>query len=239
MTAGTVVVSDGGVSAPAADYFKILIRGKGCHGSMPNNGVDPVNVAAHIITALQEIHARELALVDEAVLTIGTIHGGTAANVIPDTVELGGSIRTYDEGVRSFLKTRMTEISQGIAATFRAEAEVSFGSGCPTLVNDNDLSACAVKYVQELLGPQKAFTAGQLNAMSGSGKAPKAAGSEDFAYVSQEVPSIMLALAAGHPEKGYCYPQHHPKVKFDESVLWQGSALLAASAISWLAQNQD
>ena len=238
MTAGTVVVSDGGVSAPAADYFKILIRGKGCHGSMPNNGVDPVNVAAHIITALQEIHARELALVDEAVLTIGTIHGGTAANVIPDTVELGGSIRTYDEGVRSFLKTRMTEISQGIAATFRAEAEVSFGSGCPTLVNDNDLSACAVKYVQELLGPQKAFTAGQLNAMSGSGKAPKAAGSEDFAYVSQEVPSIMLALAAGHPEKGYCYPQHHPKVKFDEEVLPGGSAVYAYTAMRWLEEHK-
>ena len=238
MTAGTVVVSDGGVSAPAADYFKILIRGKGCHGSMPNNGVDPVNVAAHIITALQEIHARELALVDEAVLTIGTIHGGTAANVIPDTVELGGSIRTYDEGVRSFLKTRMTEISQGIAATFRAEAEVSFGSGCPTLVNDNDLSACAVKYVQELFGPQKAFTAGQLNAMSGSGKAPKAAGSEDFAYVSQEVPSIMLALAAGHPEKGYCYPQHHPKVKFDEEVLPGGSAVYAYTAMRWLEEHK-
>lgn len=238
MTAGTVVVSDGGVSAPAADYFKILIRGKGCHGSMPNNGVDPINVAAHIITALQEIHARELALVDEAVLTIGTIHGGTAANVIPDTVELDGSIRTYDEGVRSFLKTRMTEIAQGIASSFRAEAEVTFGSGCPTLVNDNDLSACAFKYVQELLGPTKAFTAGQLNAMSGSGKAPKAAGSEDFAYVSQEVPSIMLALAAGHPEKGYCYPQHHPKVKFDEEVLPGGSAVYAYTAMRWLEEHK-
>ena len=238
MSAGTVIVSDGGVSAPAADYFKILIHGKGCHGSMPNNGVDPINVAAHIITALQEIHARELALVDEAVLTIGTIHGGNAANVIPDTVELGGSIRTYDEDVRSFLKTRMTEISEGIASSFRAEAEVTFGSGCPTLVNDHDLSACAVKYVQELLGPTKAFTAGQLNAFAGSGKAPKSAGSEDFAYVSQEVPSIMLALAAGEPDKGYNYPQHHPKVKFDESVLPGGSAVYAYTAMRWLEEHK-
>lgn len=238
MSAGTVIVSDGGVSAPAADYFKILIHGKGCHGSMPNNGVDPINVAAHIITALQEIHARELALVDEAVLTIGTIHGGNAANVIPDTVELGGSIRTYDEDVRSFLKTRMTEISEGIASSFRAEAEVTFGSGCPTLVNDHDLSACAVKYVQELLGPTKAFTAGQLNAFAGSGKAPKSAGSEDFAYVSQKVPSIMLALAAGEPDKGYNYPQHHPKVKFDESVLPGGSAVYAYTAMRWLEEHK-
>ena len=238
MSAGTVIVSDGGVSAPAADYFKILIHGKGCHGSMPNNGVDPINVAAHIITALQEIHARELELVDEAVLTIGTIHGGNAANVIPDTVELGGSIRTYDEEVRSFLKTRMTEISEGIASSFRAEAEVTFGSGCPTLVNDHDLSACAVKYVQELLGPAKAFTAGQLNAFAGSGKAPKSAGSEDFAYVSQKVPSIMLALAAGEPDKGYNYPQHHPKVKFDESVLPGGSAVYAYTAMRWLEEHK-
>ncbi len=238
MAAGTVVVSDGGVSAPAADYFKILVQGKGCHGSMPNNGVDPINAAAHIITALQEIHARELALVDEAVLTIGSIHGGTAPNVIPDTVELNGSIRTYDEDVRSFLKNRITEIAQTIATAFRAEAEVSFGSGCPTLVNDNDLSACATKYVKELLGPTKAFTAGQLNAMSGSGKAPKAAGSEDFAYVSQKVPSIMLALAAGHPEKGYCYPQHHPKGKFDEEVLPGGSAVYAYTAMRWLEEHK-
>lgn len=238
MAAGTVVVSDGGISAPAADYFNILVRGKGCHGSMPNTGVDPVNAAAHIITALQEIHARELALVDEAVLTIGSIHGGTAPNVIPDTVELSGSIRTYDEDVRSFLKNRIIEIAQTIAAAFRAEAEVSFGSGCPTLVNDHDLSACAVTYVKELLGPTKAFTAGQLHAMSGSGKAPKAAGSEDFAYVSQQVPSIMLALAAGHPEKGYCYPQHHPKVKFDEEVLPSGSAVYAYTAMRWLEEHK-
>ena len=92
--AGTVIVSDGGVSAPGADFYKIRIQGKGCHGSMPNTGVDPVTIAAHIITGLQEIHARELALVDEAVLTIGMIHAGQAPNVIPDVVEMEGTIRT-------------------------------------------------------------------------------------------------------------------------------------------------
>ena len=234
---GTAIVCDGGVSAPAADYFTIRIQGKGCHGSMPNNGVDPITAAAHIITGLQEIHARELALSDEAVLTIGTIHGGGASNVIPDSVELGGTIRTYDEDVRSFLKTRMTEIAEGIATSFRATAAVSFGSGCPTLTNDADLSACTVSYIRELLGMQKAFTAGQLNAMSGDKKAPKTAGSEDFAYVSQKVPSIMLALAAGTPDAGYCYPQHHPKVKFDEAALAQGSAIYAYTAMRWLSEH--
>lgn len=237
LPAGTAVVSDGGVSAPAADYFTIKVQGKGCHGSMPNNGVDPVTAAAHIITALQEINARELALSDEAVLTIGSIHGGEAYNAIPDIVELGGTIRTYDEDVRGFLKTRMAEISHGIAASFRASAEVSFGSGCPTLVNDGDLSKCTVKYLQELFGASKVFSAGQLNALSGTQKAPKTAGSEDFAYVSQEVPSVMLAFAAGRPEEGYCYPQHNPKAKFDESVLAGGSAVYAYTAMRWLKEH--
>lgn len=237
MPSGTVIVCDGGISAPAADYFSIRIQGKGCHGSMPNNGIDPINAAAHIITALQEIHARELALSDEAVLTFGTIHGGAAENVIPDFVELGGTIRSYDEDVRSFLKKRMTEITQGIAATFRASAKVSFGTGCPTLKNDYELSSCISTYMTELLGKEKAFTAGALSALSGEKKAPKTAGSEDFAYISQEVPSIMLALAAGNPSEGYCFPQHHPKVKFDEAALSYGTAIYTYAALRYLADH--
>ncbi len=238
MTPGTVIVCDGGVSAPACDFFTIKIQGKGCHGSMPNTGIDPVNIAAHTIIALQELSARELAIMDEAVLTVGTIHAGNAANVIPDTVELTGSIRTYDEEIRDYIKTRMTEIAKGVAETFRGSAEVSFGNGCPTLLNDNALSADAAKYVKELLGPEKAFTAGQLNALSGGGKPAKTSGSEDFAYVSQEVPSIMLALASGQPDQGYCYPQHHPKAKFDESVLPSGSAVYAYTAMRWLQEHK-
>lgn len=239
MNPGTVIVCDGGVSAPAADYFTIKIKGKGCHGSMPNNGVDPITIAAHIITALQEIQARELALSEEAVLTIGTIHAGNAGNVIPDTAEMSGTIRTYDDDTRELLKTRMTDIVTGIAALFRGTAEVSFGTGCPTLLNDGDLSSNVTKYLKELLGPAGAFSAGQLQNMSGSEKPTKTAGSEDFAYVSHEVPSIMLALAAGQPEKGFCYPQHHPKVRFDEEVLPSGSAVYAYSAMRWLEEHKD
>ena len=236
--AGTVISCDGGVSAPAADYFDIKVQGKGCHGSMPNNGVDPITAAAHIITGLQEIQARELPLTDGAVLTIGIIQAGNASNVIPDTAYMGGTIRTYDEDIRAFLKERMTAMAEGIASSFRASATVSFGSGCPTLKNDMELAECTPRYVKELLGPAKAFTAGQLNAMSGPGKAQKSTGSEDFAYVSQEVPSIMFALAAGHPEDGYCYPQHHPKAKFDESVLPSGSAVYAYTALRWLEEHK-
>lgn len=235
--AGTVVVSAPGVSAPAADYFEIKVQGKGCHGSMPNTGRDPLNVAAHILIALQEIHARELAMSDQAVLTFGTMRAGTAANVIPDSVVMGGSIRTFDEETRSYIKERMIEISEGIAKSFRTEAEVTFGSGCPTLVNDKDLSACTEKYLKELQEPGKAFSVAELNAMGGGQKSSKSAGSEDFAYVSQEVPSIMLALAAGQPEKGYIYPQHHPMVKFDEEALAGGSAVYAYTAMRWLEEH--
>jgi len=232
LPAGTVVVSAPGVSAPAADYFTIRVHGKGCHGSAPQNGIDPLTAAAHILIALQEIHARELSASDEAVLTIGTFHAGEAGNVIPDTATMGGTIRTYDEKTRAYLKERITAIAQNVAEAFRAGAEVSFGSGCPTLVNDKDLSEKVTGYLKDLLGANRAFTTAELN----GGKPARGGGSEDFAYVSHEVPSLMLALAAGEPSKGYVYPQHHPKVKFDESILSTGAAVFVDCAINYLRE---
>ena len=236
---GTVIVSAPGVSAPAADYFEIRVQGTGCHGSMPNTGVDPLNAAAHILIGLQEIHSRELAMNDRAILTVGTMNAGTAANAIPDMAVMGGSIRTFDEEVRSFIKERIIQIAEGIAKAFRAEAKVIFGSGCPTLVNDKELSICAKEYAKELLGESKAFSVADLDAMGNGSNSSKAAGSEDFAYVSQKVPSIMLALAAGQPQKGYTYPQHHPKVRFDEEALVSGSAVYAYMAMRWLKDHRN
>ena len=232
LPAGTVVVSAPGVSAPAADYFTIRVHGKGCHGSAPQNGIDPLTAAAHILIALQEIHARELSASDEAVLTIGTFHAGEAGNVIPDTATMGGTIRTYDEKTRAYLKERMTAIAQNVAEAFRAGAEVGFGSGCPTLVNDKGLSETVTGYLKDLLGANRAFTTAELS----GGKPARGGGSEDFAYVSHEVPSLMLALAAGEPSKGYVYPQHHPKVKFDESVLSTGAAVFVDCALQYLRE---
>jgi hippurate hydrolase len=233
-TPGTVVVSAPGVSAPAADYFEITVQGVGCHGSMPNTGIDPLSAAAHILIALQEINARELAMGERAVLTVGTMHAGAAANAIPDSAVMGGTIRTFDEETRAMLKRRMTEIAEGIAAAFRATASVRFTSGCPTLVNDKSMSESAFVYARELLSESQALSVAAL----GGSSTGRTAGSEDFAYVSQQVPSIMLALAAGRPEDGYCYPQHHPKVCFDEGVLPTGSAVYAYMAYRWLLDNR-
>ena len=172
---------------------------------------------------------------ERAVLTVGTLHGGTASNAIADSAVLGGTLRTFNEQTRSFVKERLTDIATGMAAALRAEASVTFGTGCPTLVNDADLAACAGRYVKELLGPERAFTVAELNAAGGG--ASGSAGSEDFAYVSQAVPSVMLALAAGQPEQGYRWPQHHPKVKFDETALPSGAAVYAFCALRWLAEH--
>lgn len=234
--AGTAVVSSPGVSAPAADYFEIKVQGEGCHGSSPNMGIDPINISAHILLALQEINSRELALHDSAALTVGRINGGTASNAIPDVVTMGGTLRTFDEEIRGFIKGRIVEISEAAAKVFRGSAEVSFTSGCPTLVNNKELSELAEKYTREILGAEKTFSVAQLNAMSGNSM-KGTSGSEDFAYVSHKVPSIMIALAAGEAEKGYIYGQHHPKVRFDEDALPYGSAVYAWNAVRWLEEN--
>ena len=223
---GSVIVSSGGVGAPAADYFTINIQGKGCHGSTPQQGVDAVNIASHIVIALQEISARELGLSDEALLTIGSFKGGNAGNVIADTAILEGTMRAYNDDVRDYIKRRITEISNGVASTFRGKAEVVFGSGCPTLLNDGDLSEIIESNTIELLGEEQV-----LNTNSFGTRTNKSGGSEDFSYVSHRVPSLMLALASGNSEEGYIYPQHHPKVRFDESVLSIGSAVITYNAI--------
>ena len=228
LDAGTVIICSPGISAPGADFFTITIRGKSCHGSAPQKGVDSILTAAHLVLALEEIQTRELGLVDQAVLTIGSIQGGTAANVIADTVTLKGSLRSMDEEIRQRIKTRLVDISRGMAALYRGTAEVTFDSGCPCLKNDPGVSASVTKTAKAMLGANRAYTTGEL---SPAGK-PTAGGSEDFAYISQQVPSVMVALTAGDPG----YPLHHPKVEFDENALPVGAALYAQAALDWLHQ---
>lgn len=226
---GTVIVSSPGVSAPAAGMFSIRVRGKGCHGAMPHTGVDPVNAAAHMVVGLQAVTARETAPADTAALTIGMLRAGDTANVIPDSAELRGSIRAMDDETCRFMRGRVEEIADLTAKTFRCEAETEFFSICPTLVNDEKLSAMALHACREMLGAEKALLSGELG-----GSAAKSSGSEDFASVSHAVPSIMLALAAGEPDKGCQYPTHHPKCRFDEAALPVGAAVYAQLAWAYL-----
>ena len=237
LESGSVIVCEGGISAPAADYFSLRINGKGCHGAMPQLGVDPITVASYIVTALQELHARELSMFDDAALTFGSIQAGNTPNVIPNFADLTGTLRAYDDTTREYLKKRMDEIAQSIALAFRAKCTLTFTAGCPTLQNDSALSHAISGYMKELLGPQKAFTKSELTSYEKDSKTVKSTGSEDFAYFSHEVPSIMLALSAGKSSDGYSYPLHHPKVIFDESALYYGSAVYAYSAIRYLDEH--
>ena len=234
---GTPLIMSPGVSASACDFFEIKIQGRGCHGSTPELGVDPITVAAHMVLALQEINAREISMYDNAALTLGTLQAGNANNIIPDTAILKGSLRTLDEEVRANIKTRMNDIVTGMAKLYRAEAELIFGSGCPSLLNDKDVSDSVAKYAKELFTPRGAFTTAELAAMSGGGS-KGAGGSEDFAYVTRQIPALMIALAAGQPQAGYTFPGHHPKVRFDENVLMKGAGLFAYAAMRWLEEHK-
>ena len=230
---GEVLVPGGGITMASCEQYHIVVHGKGGHGSMPENCIDPITAAAHIHIALQEINARELSQNDFGVLTTGRFAAGAASNVIPDTAEMWGTIRTTDPENKSgaLIKQRMTEIAQGVAAAFRCTAEVTFSDFCPCMVVDETLSKDAFGSLSEMLGQ------GVMDMTSLTGGKP-GGGSEDFAFVSHEVPTVSLFLACGGPAQGCRYSQHHPKVRFDDSVLYKGSAAYGYVAMRWLAEHK-
>lgn len=234
MPTGLMVVLDGGRGMASCDQYKITIKGKGGHGAMPQNSIDPITAAAHVHIALAELHSRELAPGTFGVLTTGSFHGGSAPNVIADTVVMEGTIRTGNVDVEEMLKTRLVEITETVAKAYRCEAVVEFVKHCPPMISDTELAPSATKYVTELLG-QGALTMTQ--AIGEDGKV--SGGSEDFAFVSCKVPAVAMMLATGNSNEGYCYPQHHPKAVFDDSCLYEGSAAYAYVAARWLEEHQD
>lgn len=228
---GTAVVASGGVSAPAADFFYIKVQGKGCHGAAPWNGVDALTVSSHILLGLQEISARELPAATPAILTVGTVQSEGADNAIADSAILKGTLRSFDEKVRKMVKKRMEQISKNIAKAFRATAETTYNGGCPTLINDEKVSFFVEEILKKTLGVERVFSSNDL----GGDVRANSGGSEDFAYISHKIPSVMVALGAGQQDKGYPYPLHHPKAAFDEGVLWIGSAIFTLIGCKYLS----
>ncbi len=233
MPAGLLLTLPGGPSLASADWFTITVQGKGGHGGNPHFTIDPINVACHIHLALQAITAREVSALEPTVITVGSLQSGDTNNVIPDTAVMKGTIRAFGEENRSTVKKRMIEISKGIAETFRATAEVVFTHECPCLDLDGEFERKIEEYSKELLGEDAVLNLGSI----GGGTLAKNTGSEDFAFVSQKVPTAAAFLAAGSVDTGYPYINHHPKVLFDEDALYVGSAVYANSAIEWLAKN--
>ncbi len=236
LPAGTVLVPGGGITMASCEQYHITVHGKGGHGSTPHACVDPITAAAHIHIALQEINSRELDPNAFGVLTTGCFKAGAASNVIPDTAEMFGTIRTTDPDNKTgeLIRKRMTEIAQGVALAFRCTAEVEFSDYCPCMVVDKALAADALTYMTDLLGAGAMDMTPLTGGKAGGGKA--GGGSEDFAFVSHEVPTVSMFLSAGNSKDGYLYGQHHPKVRFDDSILYEGSAAYSYFALRWLSK---
>lgn len=228
---GMILIPGSGTVSASSDTFRISVIGKGGHGAYAEKAIDPINVAAHLHTALQEINSREVSADDCVVLTIGKINGGTAPNVIPNTVVMEGTIRTFSQETREFVKKRLIEISETIAKAFRAEAKIEFIIETSSLVNDAEM----VDVVTQALSSTFKENVLDMSRLTG-GK--KNMGSEDFAEISINVPSVALFISAGSSIDGYTYPLHHPKAIFDEKHLYIGSAVYAVCACAYLEKNK-
>ena len=232
MPVGSVALMGAKMRMAGSDWFTIYITGKGCHGAMPNTGVDPLNVMSHIHIALQAINARELDPMDNLVLTVGQMHGGQTSNVIPNEAFMSGTIRTLKNETRATVKARMEAIVASIATAFNAEARVEWGAGCPVLIQNEQLYKEVDGYLKGLEG----LTFLNLDELGFSGSSGM--GSEDFAYVSNDVPAVFLGIPAGTPQEGYIHPQHHPKARFHENALPGGAAAYAQVAMEWLKNHK-
>jgi amidohydrolase len=204
----------------AADAFEMRVKGKGGHGAMPHLTTDAVAIAAQIVTALQTIVSREVNPVAPAVLTVGEIEAGFAFNIIPETARLGGTVRTLDADLRKQIPKRMEELARGIARGMRGDAELDYRFSYPVARNDADAAQFALGVIGELFGEENVV---ELTDSS--------MGAEDFAFFLEHVPGAFIWLGVGDVSG-----LHTPKFAFDEEILSQGSALLAALALKSLSE---
>lgn len=219
--AGTLIFPSEGEIAPAVEYFRIKIEGMGCHGAQPHMGYDPIIPACHIVTAFENINARELPSAENSVLTIGSIHGGNAANAIPTEVVISGTLRSYSMATIDFVKKRLLTITENICQAFRTKGTIAYTGGAPTFLCSGKVLNRAMDISEKVFGKEKIVNSSELKSNQ------KNAGSEDFAYVSHKIPTIMASLSAGSKQDGYVYPLHHPEVRFDKKALPAGSTFLA------------
>jgi IAA-amino acid hydrolase len=217
------VASRSGTLLAATAMLDITVIGRGGHAAMPHTTIDPVSTAAKIITELQTIVSRELDPLEPAVVSITTIHGGEAFNVIPQDVHLTGTIRSLTMDGLRFLKERIRDIARQVAAAHRCEAHVDFpGLDYPPTVNDAALWSTARAQAADLVGDDAVF------------EIPPVMGGEDFAFYTERIPGCFVVLGVGNPSLGATFGVHHPMFKVDEDALPIGSALHARFAIDAL-----
>jgi len=220
-----VVLMTGKEAMSSVNGFKITLTGHGGHGSMPELAVDPINAAVQVYLALQSLIAREIGGSEEAVLTIGQFTAGEASNIIPERAVLQGTLRTFREDVRQRLLKRIREVVSGVAVTYRCQAEYEELFSCSSVVTDDAVTAAVEKSARKMVP--------QFHILGGA----HGMGSEDFAEITQQVPSAYYMMGAGPAEESRRLGQHNPKVEFNEAVLGIGAGIYAQAAMDWLAEN--
>ena len=228
-TPSNVIVCGLGTSIGGCYRFRIVVNGTGCHGAMPETGVDPINIAVKIYESLQTILTREIAATNPAVIIIGKFVGGEAPNIIPGEVVMEGTFRYLDKEMGEFVINRMDEIVTSTAKMLRGEAKLIELSSVPPLTNEKGFANEITGYMKDIVGEQA------IVMFEGGGM-----GSEDFASFSHEVPSLYYIIGAGAKNENPLYglPTHNENVVFNEDILPTGAALHAYSAISWLKNNK-
>ena len=223
-TPSGMVLCGRGTFMAGCTLFRVTVTGKGCHGAMPETGVDPINIAAHIYLALQELVSREVPAKSPAVVTVGRFQAGELPNVIPDRAVLEGTIRTFDRELSEQLMERIRQVAESVAAAFRGSALVEELASAPPLRNDPALMDQAARWAEEVAGPDRVLRLDQGGM-----------GSEDFASYTYELPCAYLLLGAGTAQEDprFGRPMHNPAVVFNEDVLPLGAALH-----TWLAMQE-
>lgn len=214
---GQVVAQEGPLAA-STDTFHITLRGEGAHGARPQESRDPIVGAAELIMALQTIVSRKLDPALPGVVTVGTINAGRASNVIPESAELGGTIRATTAASRALLTGEVARIAQAVAATHRLTADVRIAEGTPPIVNPREGAACAARAVRRVLGDRALVPLGTTNM-----------GGEDFAFYLEKIPGCFLRIGAREPG-GEHRAAHTPRFYPAEEALFIGAAVLAACA---------
>ena len=219
---GKIRIKKGVVNA-ASNPYKIKIKGSGGHGAAPSATVDPIVIGANVVSVLQTIVSREISAVNPAVITVGSFHGGTAQNIIPEEVELSGIIRTMTVEDRAFACKRLKEIAEGTAMTARGSAEVFIEESYPCLINDDDSVDLVKNAAIKVLGEENVIE--QKNPSMGV---------ESFAYFAMERPSAFYFLGTGNKEKGTDKSAHSSLFDIDEDALPLGVAIQCQSALDYL-----
>ena len=220
---GGIEYTPGGALA-AVDQFRIAVRGEQAHGAAPHLGVDPVVMAAQTITALQTIRSRNLSPLAPSVVTVGIVRGGTRFNIIPATVHLEGTVRTYDPVVQDTVERRMREIVDGITRAGGGSFDLEYDRITPVVINDRDLTAWAVPSLSAVVGADRVSEAD-----------PWMAG-EDFARFANEVPGFFFFLGTQKP--GTISGGHHsPTFRADDAALPVGVRAMAHLVWDYLADH--